>query len=194
MDVRGRGEGSITVEASGELEINGHSSIDIRSTADNAPATAEVLLTAGKSVVINGDVEAEARGKFVNRAHILIKAGKDAAFGYDATVNGNLDAWAHTAAHGTSDALIEVYASGNIKLNGEDPHARAGEGSGRANVQSNTSIREEIYREKKGNTYIAEIKIEAESKAPPEPKPEPEPKKTGGPRPMAMRSRAPEGR
>ena len=164
LEVRGRGYGSITVDASGNLEIIGDTDIDIRSNPDQEEAIAEVLLTAGKTVVINGDVDAEARGRNYNYAHFLIEAGKDADSGYDATINGNLDAWAHTAAHGESDALIELYASGNVILNGtEDPFAHAGKGNGRAQVQGDFEVPgdeegEELIEDER-NTYHAQVII-----------------------------------
>jgi len=167
LEVRGRGYGSIAVDASGSLEINGDTDIDIQSNPDQEEAIAEVLLTAGKTVVINGDVDAEARGRNYNYAHILIEAGKGATTkGWDAIINGNLDAWAHTAAHGISDALIELYASGNVILNGtEDPFAHAGEGNGRARVQGDFEVPgdeegKELIEDER-NAYHAQVIIDS---------------------------------
>jgi filamentous hemagglutinin family protein len=174
FDIRGRGTGVVSVDASGKLEINGDTSVKIQSNPEQFEATAEVLLTAGKSVVVNGDIDVEARGKIDDFAHIFIEAGKGAVKGWDATINGNMDAWSHTSAHGDSYALIELYASGEVILNGtEDPFAHAGEGNGRAKVQGDFDVagdeagKDEIIQE--SDTYTAEIIIGARHLLPNQP-------------------------
>ena len=98
------------------------------------------------------NIEVETRGRtadeFVPNAHIFLQSGKGSDFGYDLTVNGDLDAWSSTASHGFSYALIELNASGEITLNGtEDPLTRAGKGNGRANYQSDVTGFDEIIED-----------------------------------------------
>ena len=107
---------------------------------------------AAKDAIINGNIEVETRGRtadeFIPNAYIFLQSGKGSDFGFDVTVNGDLDAWSHTASHGYSYALIEVDSSGEINLNGsEDPRTRAGKGNGRARYQSDETGFDEIIEE-----------------------------------------------
>ncbi len=172
MDVRGRGEGLIEVDSSGKLEVNGDISMDILSNPDKEEAMADVLLMAAKEVIINANIEVEASGRtddeLTPNAHILLQSGKGSDSGFDLIVNGDLDAWSHTALHGFSYTLIELHASGEITLNGtEDPLTRAGEGNGRARYQSDETGFDEIIEPGDENKYRAEINIDAEGKEAP---------------------------
>lgn len=133
LRVRGNGYGSIYVFSSGNLTINGSSSLQgaVLINTNHVPAgddaSSFICLSAEGDATINGDVTVEAHGKDKTRAGIWIGAGTETRDG-TVTINGNLEAVATTAQDAPfkdSQATIKVYAS-TINFNGsQDPHAKA---------------------------------------------------------------------
>jgi len=147
----GWGHAEISADASGSLTVSGDVAVGrdvaIQNVADGADAEAIVNFNAGGTVNV-GAVTAASHGANatastgVTRSYISINGGADGVG--NVNINGNLVATAISAATGTADATIEVHTPDNVIFAPGVDAPRANGDNGEVEVQSYTSIREEI--------------------------------------------------
>jgi len=136
----GWGMAKIDAKSSGNLTVDGDvivgSESDIRNIPNLENAHAAVYLSAADNIELNGNVGAYAHGVDddttegdITTAEIRILAGTDQDLTGDVFINGNITADAQSSSEGTSEAIIEVDAWGNIVFDeGAVAHAIANGG------------------------------------------------------------------
>ena len=140
----GLGRAEISVDASGNLIVNGDVEVGSNSAINNVPsgqdAEAIISLIAGGSVVLNGDVDADAHATNpapdggVTKADIQIRGGTDV------TIDGGaLVATAQSPSNGRAYASIEIEASGHVSFEGGAPAPIADGDGGEVRVVSYTT-------------------------------------------------------
>ena len=130
----GWGLAKIDAKSSGDLTVNGEVTVGsetspILNVPNGENAQAEISLKAADNIVLEGNVEAYAQGVDddtaegdVTTAKISILAGtdqEDELGEKNATINGNIIANAQSSTEGTSEAIIEVDAWGNLNFPGD---------------------------------------------------------------------------
>jgi len=164
----------INVNASGNLTVNGDVKVGSESAILNVPpqasAEAMIYLSAGDNVVLHGDVYANAHGiveaEDTTKAYIGIFAGTNQNATGDATIYGDLAAYAKASNKGTAEATIKIDTWGNLIWGPDaaDPIADADNVS----VTGKTSHREPPEPEDPPGD-VAEIIINAQDYPAPQP-------------------------
>lgn len=125
----GWGHAEINVDSSGDLTVKGDvmagsESSPILNVADQKAAEAVVKLNADNDVVLNGVVEAHAYG--IEEDESTTKATIDIIAGNNAAMNGDVLAEATSSSTGTTDAVVNIEAVGDITFaEGVEVHATA---------------------------------------------------------------------
>ena len=154
LSVNGGSYDEISVIADGDLTVNGN----VYTTTNQVPSDTQIigqartcLVSEHGSVVINGEVQVKAHGKFYSTADVHIDAGQDITINLN---GGQILATAKTSQSGPADASVLIHAGkdiegpGNILItdDGENPTSRAdaifldtkaGGGSDSAEISSN---------------------------------------------------------